>query len=148
MHSAASAGRAGVCRALLEANAPVDVRAPSGASALIFAAGKGHADVAAVLLEAGADAAASAKCGGGALHRAAARGHVGVLQMLLDRLPRDALDATDRGGHTALHLAALEAEEGACVLLAEAGATLRTQNGGGEWSTDGMPERLVAQLSD
>lgn len=79
-----------------------------------------------------------------ALHRAAARGHLGVLQ---DLLPHGMIEVRDAAGHTALHLAALEMQEEACGLLAEAGADLANCiNNAGERAVEGMPERLLQRL--
>ena len=49
------------CKVLLDAGAPLDVKASSGGTALMFAAAAGYTDVVNLLLEKGADANASVK---------------------------------------------------------------------------------------
>ena len=74
--------------------------------------------------QAGADATLSAHSSDTALHRSAGTNRIGALQELLAVLPRAAVDAQDKLGQTAMHVAALEQHEEVCVLLAEADASV------------------------
>lgn len=52
------------CKVLLDAGAPLDTKASSGGTALMFAAAAGYTDVVTLLLEKGADVNATVKvCG-------------------------------------------------------------------------------------
>lgn len=51
------------CRVLLDAGAPLDKKASSGGTALMFAAAAGYTDVVKLLLERGADVNATVKVG-------------------------------------------------------------------------------------
>ena len=88
----------------------------------------------------------SARSGDTALHRAAGTNRIGALQALLAALPRAAVDAQDKLGQTAMHVAALEQHEEACVLLAEAGASVDVKNAQGEAVADMIPERVLQRL--
>ena len=132
LHSAASAGHDTACKILLNASAPPDARTEAKTTPLHHAAGKGHAAVVATLLQAGADAAARTKSGDTALHRAAGTNRIAVLPALLAALSRTAVDAQDKMGNTAMHIAAMEQHEEACMLLAEAGASIQVKNDEGQ----------------
>ena len=96
--------------------------------------------------QAGADATLSAESNDTALHRAAGTNRIGVLQELLAVLPRAAVDAQDKLGQTAMHVAALEQHEEVCVLLAEAGASVAIKNTEGQTVADLVPERVLQRL--
>ena len=146
LHSAASAGHVAACAVLLNASAPPDARTEAGTTALHHAAGKGHIGVVQALLQAGADPAMRTKAGDTALHRAAGTNRVAVMHELLAQLPRAAVDLQDKQGNTAMHVAAMEQHEGACVALAEAGASIKVKNIDEEKVADMLPERLLQRL--
>lgn len=98
----------------------------SGWTPLHLAASSGHCDAAVLLLDAGARVDARNRYGWTALHRAANQGHTNMCQLLLS-------DDQDRGGSTALHLAAArQGYTNMCQLLLSRGASLDTRNQGGE----------------
>jgi len=146
LHSAASAGHEAACAVLLNASAPPDARTEAGTTALHHAAGKGHLGVVQVLLRAGADPALKTKAGDTALHRAAGTNRVAVMHELLAKLPRSAVDTQDKQGNTAMHVAAMEQHEDACMALAEAGASIKVKNLDEETVVDMLPERLLQRL--
>ena len=94
----------------------------------------------------GADATLSAHSSDTALHRAAGTNRIGALQELLAVLPLAPVDAQDKLGQTAMHVAALEQHEEACVLLAEAGASVDIKNAEGETVAGMIPERVLQRL--
>ena len=123
LHSAAAAGHALACSALLAAGAAQGIEAgagSSGSTALILAASKGRAAVVRTLLGAGASTQAVDGSGATALHRAAGKGHLEIVETLLEGGGSAAalLDARDKEGHTAFHVAAIHEQAAACVLLA------------------------------
>ena len=96
--------------------------------------------------QAGADATLSAHSSDTALHRAAGCNRPAVLQELLAVLPHAAVDAQDKMGQTAMHVAALEQHEEVCVMLAEAGASVAIKNSEGQTVADLVPERVLQRL--
>ena len=146
--SAASAGQVESSKALLGAGANANIRSGSGSTPLLHAASKGHLAVVELLLSHGADARAQDNGGSSALHRAAARGHVRVLEALLAaRGSAATLELKDKGGHTPFHLAVLDQQEACCVLLAEGGAVVETENVAGEKAAEALPEWLFQRLT-
>ena len=69
-----------------------------------------------------------------------------MLPALLAALSRTAVDAQDKMGNTAMHIAAMEQHEEACMLLAEAGASIQVKNDEGQTVFDMLPERLQQRL--
>jgi ankyrin repeat protein len=119
----------------------------SGNTALILAAKYGNEAILRLLLEEGATPLPANRRGQAAVHLAAHRGHTECLQLILDVPIRSTLggsriaalasvhdyagecryiDAHDRAGFTALHLAAVTRSSAAVAALVERGATLDT----------------------
>ena len=117
----------------------------NGSTPLILACKFGHATVVRVLLEEGASPLPANRRGETAAHVSAIRGNVTCLEILLDSPVRDAgggapiaamapvrdhagetrfIDAHDRAGFTALHLAALAQSHASAAALVQRGATL------------------------
>lgn len=123
----------------------INEAASNGSTALIFACKFGHQTTTRVLLEEGASPLPANRRGETAVHVAAVRGHVTCLELVLDSPVRDMaagapiaamapvrdhagetrfIDAHDRAGFTALHLAVLAHSHAATAALVQRGATL------------------------
>lgn len=146
----ASHGHANAVKALIAAGAAVDSRdVVHGAPALHWAVGNRHIRVARVLLAAGASA--STKDGGGACAlitgiTAAGTGDEADFTKMLIAAGAD-VDATDAGGHTALHAAAtLDLVEAARALM-EAGANLELRDGDGQTALQAAERRGHAEVA-
>ena len=81
--------------------------------------------------------------GDGALDKKELRAAVAALGY---EAPRSAVDTQDKQGNTAMHVAAMEQHEDACMALAEAGASIKVKNIDDEAVVDMLPERLLQRL--
>lgn len=132
LHKAALHGHVDAVVALLDAGLDVNAASNRGATPLHYAATAGSADSVRALLARGGDERLSNDHGERALHRAAAAGHAAVIQEFAKHGRRSRVDAANRKGETALHLAALSGSvEGVEMLLAR-GAGANRQSQGGE----------------
>jgi 26S proteasome non-ATPase regulatory subunit 10 len=146
LHSAASAGHAAVCELLLDARADANARTESRSTPLHYALSKGHGAVAIRLLASGADPAHVDASGSTALHRACSAGRVEAVRAACEVLRVGALNAVDRSGNTPLHNAALEANEGMCAALIDAGADVGVANHDGRTPLQDCPADVRARL--
>jgi len=111
----------GVTRLLLARGAQANARARLGWTALLVAAVKGHRETAIALLEGGAGPNAADAYGWTPLMRSVHTGHLNMVQLLLSRPDID-VNARERDGATALHIAASLGERDMVELLLKAGA--------------------------
>ncbi|XP_060118327.1 ankyrin repeat domain-containing protein 63 [Heteronotia binoei] len=123
------AWRLAFARMLLERGATVNLRDDAGRSALSLACERGHLDATQLLVQFGADPDAVDARGWSPLMYAASAGRTAVVEWLLRafrRLGQLCLERADRGGRTALQLAA-SGGHGQCVrALRAAGALILT----------------------
>lgn len=123
MHEAAIGGHAAILSALMRKGADKDTRDDTGRTPLAWASGTGHLAAAEVLLEAAADVSIRNKgdrCS--ALETAAAKGHVHILEAFLRRGVD--VDAHDRHGYGALHIAGANNQDKIIDVLIGAGANI------------------------
>jgi ankyrin repeat protein len=110
-----------VTRLLLQHGAQVNARARLGWTALLVASVKGNVATARALLDGGAEPNAPDAYGWTPLMRAVHTRHPNIVELLLSRPDTD-IDARERDGATALHIAASLGEKEMVALLLDAGA--------------------------
>lgn len=117
-----------------EGHSTLEVITKDGDTPLILAAWHGRAKVVDLLLKSGADLCARDRCDWTALHCACAeRGNVETVRVILDReVGRNALEQENRGGCTALHIAASCGHTEVVRLLIAESANVCAQN----WSAE------------
>lgn len=140
------AWRLAFARLLLEHRAAVNLRDDAGRSALSLACERGYLEVTQLLVQFGADPDAVDARGWSPLMHAAAAGRTAVVEWLLRafrRLGQLCLERADRGGRTALQLAA-NGGHGQCVrALRASGALLFDLPGQAAALGDGAAAALV-----
>ncbi len=144
LHIAAWNGHAELCRMLLDAGAPVDIREPAvqwGAlrvewdmTALGLASLYGRGDCVRVLLAYGADPSLTGPRGATALHDAAHADAPDCIGLLIDS--GTPVDARDGEGHTPLHLAVDEGHTDAVAARMSAGAAISAVDARGHTPLD------------
>ncbi|KAL8169380.1 UNVERIFIED_CONTAM: Ankyrin repeat domain-containing protein 63 [Gekko kuhli] len=123
------AWRLAFARMLLERGAAVNLRDDAGRSALSLACERGHLDATQLLVQFGADPDAVDARGWSPLMYAASAGRTAVVEWLLRafrRLGQLCLERADRGGRTALQLAASGGHSQCVRALRAAGALILT----------------------
>ena len=104
MWAAACSGHLDVVKLLMEQNADVDGRTPTGSTPLRAAVHEGHLDVVRCLVESGADVNARTQYKGTPIMAACDHGHLSIVTYLINKGAFVNLPAKD--GNTALHYAA------------------------------------------
>ncbi len=137
---AAGSGSLAAVERLLDRVIAVDTQASNGWTALMMATAKNHGEVVNRLATAGADPNQADIYGWTPLMRAAFDGHADAFAALLT-LPEVNLEATNRNGQTALHLAVIAERSALVRALIEAGAS-QTEDHNGY-----TPQGIAAELA-
>ena len=137
---AAGSGSLAAVERLLDRGIAVDTQASNGWTALMMATAKNHGEVVKQLATAGADANQADIYGWTPLMRAAFDDHADAFAALL-KLPEANLEATNRNGQTALHLAVIAERFALVRALIEAGASQKEDHNG--YSPQGIAAELA-----
>jgi len=132
---AAQYGYVDAARLLIAHGANVMALGAKFGTALMIAVLKRHLDMVDLLLQNGADVNAPDVLGGTPLLRAVERDYVDVADRLITDRSVD-VNATDRSGMTALHMAAVTGNEQLADVLLAHGARKDMKNGNGETPAD------------
>lgn len=103
-------------QSLLRAGVDVNFQGAMGETALLLACGDGFDDLVELLVSKGANINLATVDGERPLHRASSFGHTGAMRHLLSA-PDFHVNAKNKAGRTALHLAAMQEQVGAVLLL-------------------------------
>ena len=116
-----------LCKALIEAGAPVDAKNSEGQTGLHIAAIHGDETITRILFLSRANASISDNEDRQPIHLAAERGHTGVVEFLVDKFKVSVYERT-RDGSTLMHIAAINGHPDTAMLLFERGVrTLHAQ---------------------
>ncbi|KAF5632503.1 ankyrin repeat [Fusarium tjaetaba] len=133
LHVACREGKTETARLFLDAGADIEAEQNQEITALDDAAYHGHTDVVNLLLDTGANVDVADCDGLTPLHNASSEGHIEVVRSILKhpKTPKTTINAQDKSGWAALHMAIWEDYRNTVSFLLEEGAdlTLKTSDG-------------------
>ncbi|EDQ89831.1 uncharacterized protein MONBRDRAFT_7785, partial [Monosiga brevicollis MX1] len=151
LHKAARAGHVPCVEVLLRGKANPNATDKNNNTPLTYASDMGHPGICSRLLRAGAQISiASTASQGNPLHAAARNKRNKVVQVLVQEASRDDLDinAADKNGYTALHLAALNGDVATSRVLVQHGADTTRRNKRGRTPSQEAQHAKHVQLAN
>ncbi|KAG5803716.1 hypothetical protein H9Q74_010882 [Fusarium xylarioides] len=133
LHVACREGKTETARLFLDAGADIEAEQYQETTALDDAAYHGHTGVVSLLLDTGANVDVADYDGYTSLHNASSQGHIEVVRSILKhpKTPKTTINAQDKSGWAALHMAIWEDHANIVSFLLEEGAdlSLKTSDG-------------------